>query len=181
MFDPPGPMGAPSPADLMLQLMNADEAGVKLEMVGNEFVWEFFPSSLHQGILADMEEALIRSRIENPTGCGCHFLADTYIQFPDGSVKRPDLMIYCVRPPLIRQALTTMPEAVVEILSPRGERKDLQVGPPFYLSQGIKDVLVVDPDGRQGHHFRRDGYRPVALGATVALECGCELTIPDVP
>lgn len=180
MFDPPGPMGAASPKELMLQLMNADEAGVKLEVVGDEFMWEFFPSPLHQGVLRDLDRS-VRSTPGDDRGCGCFTLSDAYLQFADGSLKRPDLMVYCFRPPLTREPLTIMPEAVVEILSPGGRRKDLQVGPPFYLSQGIKDIVVVDPEGRLAHHFRRDGYRPVALGATVRLECGCELTVPDLP
>ena len=163
----------------MLQLMNADEAGVKLEVVGGEFTWEFFPSPLHQGYVRDLDRS-VRPVRGDDRGCGCFTLPDAYLQFPDLSVKRPDLMIFCARPTLTRAPLTIMPEAVVEILSPRGERKDLQVGPPFYLANGIKDVLVVDPERRQAHHFRRDGYRPVALGADVRLECGCELTVPDV-
>ncbi len=173
-------MGAATPQDLMLQLMNADEAGVKLEVVQGEFVWEFFPSPLHQGFVRDLDRS-VRPIPGDDRGCGCFTLADAYLQFSDGSLKRPDLMIYRFRPPLTREPLTIMPEAVVEILSPRGERKDLQVGPPFYLSNGVKDVLVVDPERRQGHHFRRDGYQPVALGATVRLECGYELTVPNLP
>ncbi len=179
MFDPPGPMGAANPEELMIQLMNADEAGVKLEVVQGEFTWEFFPSPLHQGMIRRLDRS-VRPIPDDDRGCGCFTLSDAYVQFADGSVKRPDLRIYCNEPPLTRQALTIMPEAVVEVLSPRGERKDLQVGPPFYLSQGVKDVLVIDPERRQAHHFRTSGYLPVALGATVALECGCELTIPDV-
>ena len=173
-------MGAATPQELMIQLTSADEAGVKLEVVQGEFVWEFFPSPLHQGMIVDLQQSL-RPTLGDDRGCGCFALPDAYLQFPDGSVKRPDLMIYCARPPLTRQALTIMPETVVEILSPRGERKDLVVGPPFYLSQGVKDVLVVDPERRQAHHFRHDGYQPVALGATVRLECGCELTVPHIP
>lgn len=180
MFDPSGPMGAANPQELMIQLMNADEAGVKLEVVQGEFVWEFFPSPLHQGLVRDLDRS-VRPTLGDDHGCGCFTLADAYLQFRDGSLKRPDLMLFCERPVLTREPLTIMPEAIVEILSPRGERKDLQVGPPFYLSHGIKDVLVVDPERRQAHHFRHDGYQPVALGVTVRLECGCELTVPHIP
>jgi Uma2 family endonuclease len=176
MYDPPGPMGANSPQELMRQLMNADEAGVKLEVVQGEYTWEFFPSPLHQGVVADVERSLWLSMSTNPSGCGCFTLADTYIQFADGSVKRPDLMVFCERPPRTREALTVIPEAVIEVLSPRGERKDLQVGPPFYLSQGVKDVVVIDPEGETAHHFRKDGERTVERGTAVRLQCGCELT-----
>lgn len=177
MFDPSGPMGAANPKELMLQQMNADEFGVKLEVVQGEFSWEFFPSPLHQGVLADIRRSLWASGVDHLAGCGYYSLSDTYIQFPDGSIKRPDLMIFCERPPRTRLALTMIPEAVVEILSPRGERKDLQVGPPFYLSQGVKDVVVVDPEGGEARHFRRDGKSRVPSGSTIRLECGCELTV----
>ena len=179
MFDPSGPMGAPSPLELMVQLMNADEAGVKLEVVQGEFIWEFFPSPMHQGLVRDLDRS-VRPIPGDDRGCDCFTLPDAYLQFPDGSVKRPDLMIYCVRPTLTRAALTIMPEAVVEVLSPGGRRKDLEVGPPFYLSQGVKDVLVIDPEGGAAHHFRQGGNQPVVLGATVRLECGCEVTVPSV-
>jgi Uma2 family endonuclease len=70
-----------------------------------------------------------------------------------------------------------MPEAVVEILSPGGQKKDLQVGPPFYLSHGVKDVVVVDPEGDSARHFRSDGERTIPRGTTICLECGCEVTV----
>lgn len=175
MFEPSGPMGAASPEELMRQLMNADEAGVRLEVVQGEFTWEFFPSPLHQGVLKRIEQSLWRSSLSNSSGCRCFTLSDTYIQFPDGSLKRPDLAVFCSEPTLTREALTVVPEAVVEVLSPRGERKDLQIGPPFYLSQGVREIVVVDPEGDTAHHFRRDGTRQVPRGTAIRLECGCEL------
>ena len=175
MFDPPGPMGAASPEDLLNRLMQADEFGIKLEVVRGEYAWEFFPSPLHQGVVRDIDRS-VRPLSGDDRGCGCFTLSDAYVRFPDGSFKRPDLMVFCVRPPLTRSALAVLPEAVVEILSPGGTRKDLEVGPPFYLSQGVKDVIVVDPEGNVAYHFRPDGDRTVPRGTTIRLDCGCELT-----
>ncbi len=169
-------MGALNPEELLHRLMQADQFGVKLEVVQGDYSWEFFPSPLHQGVVGDIERSLWRSGIANPSGCGCFTISDAYIQFPDGSLKRPDLMVFCEKPLLSRQALTVVPEAVVEILSPGSEKKDLEVGPPFYLSQGVKDVVVVDPEGDTIHHFRADGVRKLTRPAVIRLECGCELT-----
>lgn len=69
-----------------------------------------------------------------------------------------------------------MPEAVVEVLSPQGEKKDLVVGPRFYLANGIQDVVVVDPEGDFVHHFQRDETCRLGRPSTIRLECGCELT-----
>ncbi len=78
--------------------------------------------------------------------CGCVHALDVYIQFPNG-LKRPDISIFCREPGEAEQDsfLTMVPEAVVEVVSQGYEAKDLEIGPPFYLSQGVKDVIVFDP------------------------------------
>ena len=48
--------------------------------------------------------------------------------------------------PDFKGAVTVVPEAVVEIVSEGSELKDFEIGPVFYLAQGVKDVLVLDPD-----------------------------------
>ena len=162
-------MGAANPQELLHHLMQADQFGIKLEVVQGDYGWEFFPSPLHQGVVGDIERSLWRS------GVGFS-IKDAYIQFPDGSLKRPDLMVFCEKPILTRQASTVVPEAVVEILSPGSEKKDLEIGPPFYLSQGVKEVVVVDPEGEMVYHFRPEGMRKLARPAVIRLECGCELS-----
>ena len=44
-------MGAASPEELLFHLMQADEFGIKLEVVEGDYTWEFFPSPLHQGTI----------------------------------------------------------------------------------------------------------------------------------
>ncbi len=43
---------------------------------------------------------------------------------------------------------------MIEIVSLDYEEKDLSINPPWYLSQGVRDVLVVEPRERKVHHFR---------------------------
>jgi len=168
-------MGAANPQELLEHLMQADEFGVKLEVVQGSYSWEFFPSPLHQAILGDIAQSLRRGA-NSDSGCGCFSIMDAYIKFPDGSLKRPDLMIYCERPQVTREALRVVPEAVVEVLSPGSERKDLDVGPPFYLSQGVRDVVVVNPEAGAVLHFTKEGVARHASPAAIRLACGCELT-----
>lgn len=68
------------------------------------------------------------------TGCQCSPIADLTILFPDGSIKRPDIAVYCILPDEQDKMTTVMPEAVVEIISPGYEKKDWEVSLPFYLS-----------------------------------------------
>jgi len=135
--------------------MQADEFGIKLEIVQGTYTWEFFPSPFHQGAVQRVQQS-IRTKPGGVEGCGCFSIQDIYIRFPDGSIKRPDLSIFCKEPELTRQALTLVPDAVVEIVSPGGEKKDLDVGPSFYLSQGVKDVVVSNPDSLGVFRLRID-------------------------
>jgi Uma2 family endonuclease len=68
-----------------------------------------------------------------------------------------------------------VPEAVVEIVSPGSERKDLEVGPPFYLSQGVVDVVVVDPRTSVVLHYRKSGLSRHLSPVNLTLDCGCTL------
>ena len=156
-------------------LIAADEIGVKLEIVGGQTSWEFFPGILHQE-----ESYRIQSSIKRSTpgsDCGCFHLADVYVKFAEGSVKRPDLAIWCSRPNDHEGFVYQIPEAVIEIVSPGSHHKDLVVGPPFYLAQGIRDVVVFDP--RTGEIFWHTpvGEKRLTTPTKVAFACGCEATV----
>lgn len=167
--------GAMNPQHFYETLVAADEVGVRLEMVMGNYSWEFHPSPLHTIAAKDIESS-IRS-IPGRGGCGCYTLQDVYIVFPDGSFKRPDISIFCHRPEPTQEALKIIPEAVIEVVSPGSESKDLEIGPPFLLSQGVKDVVVFNPASRLVHHFRRDGSKQFQSAITIDLECGCTVTV----
>ena len=115
---------------------------------------------------------------KNADLCACFHAADVYVKFWDGSLKRPDISVFCRQPDEETEAVTLLPEAVVEIISSGYETKDLTVGVPFYLKMGVKDVLVLDPVSGQVRHFR-----PAAPEQTyqsphpLVLVCGCEITV----
>jgi hypothetical protein len=168
-------MGAASGSELLWKLMRADEFGVKLEVVEGNYTWEFFPSPLHQGVVQSVQRSLRRTGLSD-NSCDFFSIQDVYIAFPDGSLKRPDLSIYCETPELTRHALTVIPDAVVEVVSPGGDRKDLEIGPAFYLHHGVKDVVVINPEDRQVVHFRPGWQERFKSPATIELTCGCTLT-----
>jgi Uma2 family endonuclease len=102
---------------------------------------------------------------------------DVYVSFPDGSLKRPDISIFCREPDEQDQAVTLLPEAVIEIISEGYEAKDLEINPSFYLSQGIKDVIVYDPQTKFIFHARKDGRKNYTSSQTFRLECGYEVAV----
>ena len=154
-------------------LAAAAELGLRLEIVNGLPTWEAQPVYRHQKAVERIA-ATIRRGDATAQSCACVHALDVYIQFPAG-LKRPDIAVFCREPSDEEQdsALTLVPEAVVEVVSKGFEAKDLELGPPFYLSQGVKDVLVFDPSTLLVLHVRRDGARRLTAPASVSLECGC--------
>lgn len=168
-------MSARPPGDIDPQtLAAAAELGVRLEVMNGLATWEAQPLWRHQKAAERIAQSIRPST--GHAGCRCVHALDVYVQFPAG-LKRPDIAVFCREPTEAEQeaALTLVPEAVVEVVSKGFEAKDLELGPPFYLSQGVKDVVVFDPATLLVLHLRKDGARRLTSPATIALECGCML------
>ncbi len=161
---------------LAAAIESADEIGIKIEMVGGVPVWEAFPSYRHQSHVKRIDASVRRPQGASHD-CGCVSAMDVAIKFPDGSFKRPDIAIFCSEPEEQDSVITRMPEAVVEVLSPGYEAKDLQFGLPFYLANGIKDVVILNPTTNRVIHARNDAQRELVSPVTLELECGCVVTV----
>jgi Uma2 family endonuclease len=157
--------------DLLLR-----EGAIKLEFTAGIPTWEAFPGVRHQRVI-DRIRTSIQSTPANDS-CACAHYSDVSIQFSDGSFKRPDIAIFCEEPPDQDEALTIIPLAVVEIISPNYEYKDLELNPPFYLSQGVLDVVIVDPRSGIVRHHRATALATHQAPVTLDLQCGCRCTIP---
>ena len=150
----------------------ADEIGIRLESVGGISTWETQPVYRHQADIYRIQSS-IRRRSTSSNGCACVHVSDVSIRFPDGSQKRSDIAIFCREPEEQDAELTLLPEAVIEVLSKGYEAKDLQIGVPFYLSQGVKDVIVYDPYTLKVLHYRFAEKRELVSPVEIALQCGC--------
>ena len=160
----------------MEELHRMGEAnGTRLEVVGGLTIWEASPVFLHQEIIFRIQVSI--RPLGNNAGCGCVHASDVTVRFPDGSLKRPDIAIFCRRPDNPEQETTLLPEAVIEVISQDYEAKDLVIGIPFYLSQGVKDVLVLDPKTNAVIHARHGSRREYVSPVEIALECGCVCTV----
>jgi len=158
------------------QLIEADALGVRLEVTRGLPTWEFHPFLAHQ-LQVDRIRSSVKLTGDAQTGCGCLHFADIYISFPDGSLKRPDIAVYCRMPEERDKPVTLVPEAVVEIVSRGFEAKDLELNPSFYLSQGVKDIVVLNPYTNQVVHFHHDAVQRFTSPVTLQLECGCQCNI----
>lgn len=153
--------------------MKAEEIGIRLEVVRGIPIWEAAPAYRHQRAVDRIRATIRRARGD----CACVHVADVYVQFPDGSLKRPDISVFCREPDELDEAVTLLPEAVIEVLSPGYEANDLELGVSFYLSQGVRDVLVFDPRSLSVIHARADGTERHASPRAFALQCGCEVEV----
>ena len=92
-------------------------------------------------------------------------------------MKRPDISIFCREPEDEEEAIKLVPEAVIEVISKGYEAKDLEIGPRFYLSQGVKDVVVYNPYTLVVLHIRHDGVARHVSPVEINLSCGCRCTV----
>ena len=153
------------------------EGAIRLEITAGIPTWEAFPGSRHQRMI-DRIRASIEPVPESMKACGCAHLSDVLIRFRDGSLKRPDIAIFCTEPPEQDEALSFAPVAVIEIVSPGYEYKDLSLNPQFYLAQGLSDVVIVDPRSGVITHYHDTEIAKHHAPITLELECGCRCTVP---
>lgn len=161
--------------DVAELIMQTDAAGVpvRLEYVRGRQKWEASPASRHQKTVRRIERSI--QPVPRRSDCGYYDLADVLIRFPDPdrSLKRPDIAIFCAEPPDTDEALEIIPAAVIEVLRPGYEEKDLgEDGAPFYRAYGVRDVLVVDPHTSTVYHYQPD--QPVVqYTSPVILDLAC--------
>lgn len=158
------------------KFLKAEELGIKLEIVGGLAIWETHPVYKHQKAVDRIRDS-IRAGKKGKKKFDCVHVADVYVQFPEGSLKRPDISIFCKEPEEEEEAITLVPEAVIEIISKGYEAKDLEIAPNFYLAQGVKDIVVFDPRTLLVLHVRRDGVKRLVSPVEIKLECGCICTV----
>lgn len=151
--------------------------GVRLEITGGRTTWEALPGALHHGVVDDIRQNL--TRLNPPdAACGCFHIADTYIEFAPALLRRPDIAIFCEKPPRPDGALTgIIPGAVIEVLSAGYEQKDRDAV-PLYLGHNVRDVILVDPRQHtlEWHTFNQP-RRLLDLPTTCTVRMGCVIQI----
>lgn len=112
---------------LWQSLPEADEIGIRLQIVNGVAIWEPSPWFRHQKEI-DRIRASIKPLADSESGCACIHVADVYLRFPEGSTMRPDVSVFCREPDEQDEAVRLLPEAVIEITSRGYEAKDLECG-----------------------------------------------------
>ena len=92
-------------------------------------------------------------------------------------MKRPDISIFCETPIETDEAVKEVPDAVIEIISKGYEKKDLEIGVPFYLANGVRDVVVFNPYTDEVLYFCNGEKREMISPVEIELTCGCRCTV----
>ena len=100
-----------------LILAQADEAGFRMEIIDGLGVWEVMPSRRRHIEAEARIERSVRPDPDRGSDRGCHSYRDLDVRFPNDSLRRPDVAIFCRRPDEEDEAVTFVPEAVV-VLDP---------------------------------------------------------------
>ena len=150
----------------------ANEIGIKLEIVNGLATWEASPVLLHQSAVVRILKS-IQTTGNQPEGCGCFPYPDVDLLFPEGSRKRPDISIFCTQPTEWNTLITQKPDAVIEIISKDYEAKDREIGVPFYISQNIRDIVLLDPYTGEVLHYVDGVKHELKSPAAVVMQCGC--------
>lgn len=162
------------------KFLRAEDFGIRLEIVGGLPIWEPYPVYKHQKAVDRIRATIERTAVSSESNDGrrdCIHVSDVYISFPDGSLKRPDISIFCQEPEDEEAAIKLVPEAVVEVISKGYEAKDLEIGPRFYLSQGVKDVVVFNPYTLVVLHVKQTEVARHVSPVEIGLTCGCHCTV----
>ena len=150
----------------------ADAMGIKLEVVNGLALWEASPVLLHQSAVVRIIKSM-QPIGSHPVGCGCLIYPDVDILFPEGSRKRPDISIFCEEPTELTTAITQVPAAVIEIISKNYEAKDREIGVPFYISQNIRDIVLLDPYTNEVLHYVDGAVKILQSPTLITMQCGC--------
>lgn len=146
--------------------------GVKLEVFDGFALWEVSGTVRHQNAVARVRASF------DPRGTGAIIFRDVSVEYPDGSLRRPDLSIWPSQPDEQDEPVRGVPLATIEFVAPGSERKDLELSPAFDLRMGVGTVVVLDPATGQVRHRRRAGEWEEQLSPVeMVFECGCVATV----
>lgn len=115
--------------------------GHRYELLGGVLVVSPAPNLRHQHVSRSLQRMLEeQAPAEREV-----FAAPTDLVLPGINRMQPDLMVV-VDADLTAQAITSPPELIVEILSPRTRVMDMQVKKDLFRDGGCPHYWVVDPD-----------------------------------
>ncbi|MBQ6621777.1 MAG: Uma2 family endonuclease [Mogibacterium sp.] len=121
--------------------------GVRAELIDGRFYDMASPSGVHQFLV---DELLVEMKsYRQRTGHPCMpFSAPLGVQLDcdEHTVVEPDILVLCDRSKMKKHIVYGAPDLVVEVLSPSTRNKDLQLKFQKYVTAGVREYWIVDPE-----------------------------------
>ena len=111
------------------------------------------PKPLHQVISRRI--TLFLGPLLEGKKCSLYY-APADVVFSEYNVVQPDIFVVCDLNKITDTNIKGAPDFIVEILSPSTAAKDQQEKKELYEKYGVKEYLLVDPDGQCVHRYVLD-------------------------
>ena len=158
---------------------NLPETGPRYQLIDGDLYMAPAPNRFHQDISRNLEFILLQYLAENPIGVLYDAPFDVYLTETD--VFQPDIIVIlnANRKILTEAGAEGPPDFVVEILSPKTRRLDLENKKRTYARLGVKELWIIDPEPRElrRHVFELDRENAVQV-LTSNKQC---VTTPLLP
>lgn len=109
------------------------------------------PNIKHQTILLNLTRIL--DNYLQGKSCSL-FFAPTDVVLSEYDVVQPDLLVVCDRAKITEKNIQGAPDLIIEVLSPSTAKKDHWEKKNLYERSGVKEYLLVDPEGQFVERFR---------------------------
>lgn len=108
------------------------------------------PTSIHQFLCMEIRDAL-QAYIRREKGECIAVTAplDVQLNCDKTTMIQPDVMVICDRKKIERKSVQGAPDMVVEVLSEATRRKDMVIKLNKYMSAGVREYWIVDPDKKK--------------------------------
>lgn len=105
------------------------------------------PYVVHQDLVGEIAFRL-KSYIRNNKGkCRVYESpVDVQLDCDNKTMVQPDVMVVCQKDKLTSKNVFGSPDMVVEVLSPSTRKKDMSIKLAKYISAGVREYWIVDPD-----------------------------------
>jgi len=132
------------------------------------------PSTLHQRILVRLVGFLEKALHSTPCTV---FVAPTDVVLSEEDVVQPDLLIVCDGQKISRSNIQGSPDLIIEITSPASVRKDRREKKALYEQFGVKEYIIIDPEGKFVEQFILENQNRYGVGKIFSFEEDLPLSI----
>jgi Uma2 family endonuclease len=132
--------------------------GAPVELIRGELVMSPAPRTTHQILIGEIY-AMLRVAANKGGGMAILSLADVILS--DDTVLQPDLLYVAKdRRSIIGDRINGPPDLIIEVLSPKTERRDRVQKHDVYAQYGVPEFWIVDPRAQYIEFLllEKDGY-----------------------